>query len=127
MGMSAALMGALGIVASFLPQEALSAARVQVQGPTVVLVQITGALYLAFAFLNWTARGILIGGIYGRPIALANFAHFIISAITLIKFLTDETSIALAADAAVYSLFAVWFGLVLFTHPGSSATRSDSE
>lgn len=54
-------------------------------------------------------------GIYGRPIALGNFAQFAIVAITLLKQLADVRDYpALLVVTAGYVLFAVWFGAVLF-------------
>jgi hypothetical protein len=63
MNLSAGLMTILGLAASFAPQEILSAAGADSEGLPVLLVQITGGLYLGFAMLNWMARGVLIGGI----------------------------------------------------------------
>ncbi len=84
---------------------------------TVLLLQMAGAVYLGFAMLNWMARGILIGGIYARPVALGNFLHFVMVAITLIKAAIAFAVVPLAISAAVFSVFAIWFGLVLFKPP----------
>lgn len=119
MASSALAMLSAGLVGSFLPQELLTYLSAEVSTATVVLVQITGAVYLGFAALNWYARGILIGGIYARPVAMGNLLHFAIGAVTLTKLLLNRTGPELAALTAVYVLFAVWFGRVVFTHPGS--------
>ena len=84
---------------------------------TVLLVQMAGAVYLGFAMLNWMARGILIGGIYARPVALGNFLHFLMVAITLTKAAAAFAVVPLAISAAVFSVFAIWFGAVLFKPP----------
>jgi hypothetical protein len=115
--LSAAFMAVLGVGLSFLPQELLSYTDAAVTGMTVVLVQVTGALYLGFAILNWMSRGVTIGGIYARPLAMANFLHFAVVAIVLVKFLMNQSSYSIAAVAVIYCVFAAWFGLVLFTHP----------
>ncbi len=117
---SAVFMAVLGLGASFLPQEALTYIGNRPEGLSVVLVQITGALYMSYALLNWTASGSLIGGIYGRPLALGNFMHFAIVTIVMVKSLSILTT-PILLGAATYSTFAVWFGLVLFTHPASSS------
>lgn len=119
LGASAAFMAALGLTASFLPQEILAYASLQPVGFMVVLIQVTGALYLAFAMLNWMSRGNIIGGIYARPLALGNFLHFTVVSITLIKYLMAGQSTQLLPIALPYAVFAVWFGLVMFTHPVS--------
>ena len=117
---SASLMAMLGLGASFLPQEALSYAGYQAEGMSVLLVQVTGALYFSYALLNWMARGVLIGGIYSRPVALGNFTHFFIVTIVLAKALLVHVAPPILIGAAIYFIFALWFGLVLFTHPDYS-------
>ena len=115
MTLSAVVLAALGVAASFLPQEILQLDAGAATRFTVVLVQICGALYLGFAALNWTAKGTLLGGVYGRPIVLANFAHFMIGGIALAKAaLAGSPGTMILALAAVYSVFAVWFAYVLF-------------
>jgi hypothetical protein len=121
MTLSAALTAALGVAASFAPQEILQHARVQADPFPVAVIQLAGALYLGFAVLNWSAKGSMLGGIYGRPIGLANFGHFAIGAIVLWK-VPGHADAGLLAGAAVYSVFAAWFGYVLFG-PGPSVQR----
>jgi len=118
MGASALFMAILGIVASFLPQEILAYAGSRPEGLGVLVVQITGALYLGFASLNWMARANLIGGIYSRPVALGNFFHFAIVGVVLLKALmAGQNTAEIVVGTAAYSAFAISFGLVLFTHP----------
>ena len=50
---SAAFMAILGLVTSFMPQEMLGYLGTTPENVTVLLVQVTGALYIAFAMLNW--------------------------------------------------------------------------
>jgi hypothetical protein len=115
MTLSAALNAALGVAATFLPQEILHYAGAPVDPFTVGLMQIAGALYIGFALLNWSARGALLGGIYGRPIVVANFAHFAVAAIMLVKLVVGgERAGALLAGTLVYAIVAAWFGAVLF-------------
>jgi hypothetical protein len=115
MTLSAALNAALGVAASFLPQEILNYAGAAADPFTVSVIQIAGALYIGFALLNWSARGALLGGIYGRPIVLANFAHFAVAAIMLVKLvLSGEHGAAVLAGTVVYAIVAVWFSAVLF-------------
>lgn len=113
---SALCMGACGMALSFLPQEILAWNALAQSALSVVLLQALGALYLGFAALNWMARANLIGGIYSRPVALANFLHFAVLAVVLLK-AVPGLPVAWLALCLVYCLFAIWFGLVLFTHP----------
>jgi hypothetical protein len=118
MSLSALFMAGLGVAASFLPQEIAAHFGGRPDAHVVLLFQIGGALYLGFAVLNWMAKGVLIGGIYSRPVVLGNFLHFAVVAIILLKTLAGgfrPTEIIIGA--AIYSLFGAWFGLVLFTHP----------
>jgi hypothetical protein len=118
MTISAVCMALLGVVTSLLPRELLSWAGSSPVGLPVLLIQVTGGLYFGFAILNWMARGVLIGGIYSRPLAMGNFMHFAVVSIVLIKTLVANFSAFVLAGAIPYSLFALWFGMVVFTHPG---------
>jgi hypothetical protein len=118
MSTSALLMALLGIAATFFPQEILAYAGAGPTGLAVLIVQVAGGLYLGFAMLNWMARANLIGGIYSRPVALGNFLHFVVVAAALGKALLGGLlTPAVVAGTAAYTVFAVWFGFVLFTHP----------
>jgi len=88
----------------------------------VILVQIAGALYLGFAMLDWMAQGNIIGGIYSRPVAMGNLAHFTIGGLGLVKFiLAGQHALEVIVGAAGYAAFAVLFAFVAFWH--SRATR----
>lgn len=119
---SALLMGLLGIAGSFLPEELLRAAGVAPSPTSVILTQLHAALLFGFAMVNWTARGSLIGGIYNRPIAVGNVAHFVIGALALLKAtIGGGQVVALYALAGIYTMFAVAFALVLFRSPVSTS------
>jgi hypothetical protein len=67
--------------------------------------------------VNWTAKGNLIGGIYGRPIAIGNLTHFVMGALVLIKNYFSSNGVIILIAAIVYMLYAVLFSVVFFTHP----------
>jgi hypothetical protein len=118
MAASALFMAGLGLAASFLPQEILTAIEVPPRGVLPLLVQLGGALYVGFAMVNWMAKGNLLGGIYNRAVAMGNFAHFGIGAIVLIKgLLAGQTVPGVWIGGAAYSVFAVCFALVAFGSP----------
>ena len=75
--------------------------------------------------LNWTARGVLIGGIYARPLALGNFLHFAMVGVMLAKAAIMHGVVQLATSAFVFSGFAIWFGIVLFTSPVKALQAED--
>ena len=116
---SAVVMGIAGIAGSFLPHEVLSAIGVAPTGALPVLVQLLAATLFAFAMVNWTARGSLIGGIYNRPIAIGNLTHFVIGALALVKAAMNAGPhrMILAIAAVIYVLFAVAFAAVFFRSP----------
>ena len=114
---SAIFMALLGLITSYFPDKVLTTHGTVPDNATLLLVQMMGALYLGFAILNWTARGILIGGIYARPVALGNFLHFAMVGMMLGRAAFTHGVIQLATSAAVFSFFAIWFGVVLFRSP----------
>ncbi|WP_239023038.1 hypothetical protein [Pontibacter mangrovi] len=116
MTISAVTMGMAGLVLSFLPQEVASG--LGVPEAAAVVLQVLGALYFGFAMINWTAKANLIGGIYSRPVALGNLAHFVIGALALAKLAVKDTSLSyLWVAALIYSVFAILFAYVFFTTP----------
>ncbi len=117
MGLSAVFMAVLGLVGSFLPAQTLASLGVPTSTAPLVLVQVTGALYLGFAILNWSARGVMIGGIYARPVALGNFLHFAVVAAMLLRAASHLVSPVAWALTVCYSIFAVWFAAVVFGNP----------
>ena len=114
---SAAFMAVLGLVTTFAPDKVLETHGTVPDNATLLLIQMMGALYLGFAILNWAARGVLIGGIYARPVAAGNFLHFLMVGITLTKAAIAFKVLPLAISAIVFDFFAVWFGLVMFRPP----------
>ena len=118
LGSSAVVMGAAGIVATFLPQELLARLGGQANLPLSALVQLFGGLLFAFAMVNWTAKGAAMGGIYGRPIALGNLTHFTIGALALLRVVLDGASDPLIIGAgAIYIGFALAFSVAFFRSP----------
>lgn len=113
MSMSAGFMGLLGLGTSLFPRAILAEVSSQPSSFSVLLASVMGALYLGFALLNWMARTNLIGGIYSRPVAIGNFAHFFAATIVLTKrLITAPTGGVLIVVTVAYGLFAAGFGYV---------------
>lgn len=125
MMLSAIFLALLGLATSYYPEKVLGMHGTVADNATLLLIQMMGALYLGFAILNWTARGVLMGGIYARPLALGNFLHFAMVAVMLIKAAITFGVIQLATSAFVFSAFAIWFGIVLFTSPVRAPQSND--
>ena len=121
MTLSAIIMATIGISASFIPHEILTFIGLPTNQPLPLLIQVIGAMYFAFAMLNWMSKGSIIGGIYNRPIAIANWTHFVIAGLALIKGILSNPSLSyiIWSIAIIYSIFGILFGIVAFNHPVS--------
>jgi hypothetical protein len=117
MMLSAIFLAIAGLITSYFPDKVLETHNVVPNNTMLLLIQMMGALYLGFAILNWTARGVLMGGIYARPLALGNFLHFAMVAVMLARSAYDFGVVQLATSAGVFGAFAVGFGIALFRPP----------
>lgn len=118
LGASAGLMAAGGLVLQFAPHEVLAYAGYPASGLAPVVLQMLGALYLGFAGLNWLAKGVRMGGIYARPLAIGNLLHFVVGACTLLRYAVHvPTATGVWVWAAGYALLALLFGVALFVSP----------
>jgi hypothetical protein len=113
--LSAIAYAVMAIPLIFAPDE--MAARLVPAGSPLVL-QLLGAALFGFAMLNWMSRGIRIGGIYGRPLVVANLAHASVAALSLVRpvFRSGGAPPVLVA-LVIYSAVAVAFGSRLFVQP----------
>lgn len=120
MSASAAYMALVGLTAALFEEELLAHFGAATTGFPTVLVGVVAGLYLGFAVLNWMARGNLIGGVYSRPVALGNFAHFLGVAIILLQQVPATShTLELGVTAGLNSIFAATFGYVVFGQGGS--------
>ena len=116
---SALILGLAGVFALFAPDVLLSTQGAAVTGNLSVMIQLMGALYFSFALMNWTAKDSLIGGIYARPVSLANFSHFFSGVLLLIKYqLSNEINLFVVAALVVYAVYAVCFYWLVFRSTG---------
>jgi len=114
------LLGALPLL--FAPVETLAALDVPITGLEVALLQLLAAALFGFAMLCWTSRFARIGGIFGRPLVISNFAHTMTAALLVGKLaLRAPVSPGLRAVAAVAAALAVAFGARLFLPPSEPA------
>ena len=117
MSASALFFGLAGAGATFLPAELLTHVRQPDARILVVFIQTLGALYLALAMLNWMSRGATIGGIYGRPLIVANLLYFMMTGILLVRWAAGGAPPGIIVLAAIHVLFATFFGAVMFGSP----------
>ncbi len=127
MTLSAMALAIIGISLTFLPTEISNYIQINSTKAFQLLLQILGALFFAFAMLNWMTKESIIGGIYNRPIAIANFTHFAISSLALIKGLAANPGLPyiIWILAGIYSVFALLFGIILFGNPISVKKASN--
>ena len=110
MTVSSLILGLAGIFTLFAPDVLLTILHVPVAKSLSILVQLLGALYFSFALMNWTAKDSAIGGIYARPVSLANFSHFFSGTLLLAKYLlSNEFNLAMLLVTLLYASFAVIF------------------
>ena len=82
------------------------------------LGQLLGASWLAVAALDWISRNQLLGGIYGRPVVMANAALYFIAAMVLAKIvLRSDAPPALWLMFIPALVFAGMYGWLLFYGP----------
>jgi Fe2+ transport system protein B len=113
MSVSATILIGVGIFTNFIKPEITH--YFGLSANSQLIVQLLGVLYFAMGMLNYQVSGNIIGGIYSKPVALANFVHVAIVAITLHKN-NIQQHILLVCVFLVYLLFAVLFGCISFTH-----------
>ncbi len=120
LGATAGLMAAAGLVLQFAPHEVLAAAGYPASGPAPLVLQLLGALYLGFAALNWLSKGVRMGGIYARPLAVGNLLHAFAGAGALLRYAAQAPTgarVGAWAVAAAYTLGAALFGAALVVSP----------
>ncbi len=104
---------ALGIGLIFAPAEAAGLLFTDAGTPPVLL-SLVGAALFGFGQLNWLTRRMPVGGIYGRPVVMANLSHFVVGGLALLR--AADTPL-LWSLCAFYLTGAVFYGLLLFTSP----------
>lgn len=119
MTISSLMLGLAGIFALFAPEVLLTTLNVPAVSSLTVLVQLLGALYFSFALMNWTAKDSAIGGIYARPVSLANFGHFFSGTLILVRhLLSTEFNLTILLVSILYAGFAVIFYWLVFRATG---------
>lgn len=116
MSSSAIIMGLTGVLLIFLPNEIAGYIGINEEG--VMILNILGSLYFGFSLANWTAKGSILGGIYGRALLFGNFGHFFTSCLYLIKLSIVETRLWIIVAAILYSIYAASFAYFLFFSAG---------
>lgn len=119
MTLTAILLTIIGIALSFAPDMVMRSLDLGSSAIITLILQLLGAAYCAFAFLNWMAKGALIGGIYNKPIAIGNLTHFVIAGLALTKAVlhNPQLPIIFSLMAGCFIILACVFGAILSQHP----------
>jgi hypothetical protein len=114
----AVCLAVAGAVLLFAPDEASS--MLAPGSSHSILVQLLGAALLGWAVAIWTARGTLLGGIYGRAIVAGNQMHLTVGAVVLVTHGVNAGAAhpAYWALAAFYVLGALFFSYLTFFSSG---------
>ena len=116
---SSLILALAGMFALFAPDVLLALLPVPIANPLSVLIQLMGALYFSMAMMNWTAKDSAVGGIYARPVSIANFSHFFIGTLLLAKgVLSSAFNLSIALLLAMYTIFAILFYWLVFRSTG---------
>jgi hypothetical protein len=82
------------------------------------LGQLLGAAWLGVAALNWLQRGARLGGIYGRPVVLANLVLYFVGALSLLRALAvPGVPRALWGLVVPTTVLALVYGVLLLRGP----------
>ena len=112
---SAIVLAVLGLTLTFAPAETQRYFGATPSAIVSLVLQIAGAAFLGFAFLDWMAKDSVIGGIYNRPLAMGNFLHFFAGACAAVKFvLAYSSGVVTVAIAVIYCVLAAGFAFVAF-------------
>lgn len=123
MTVSSIILGATGVILTFAPDMVLRSLNIDANPTSILFGQVIGGLYFGYAMLNWMTKESLIGGIYNRPIAVANFTHFLIAGLAIAKKLISNPGLptTLWTAGVVYAVLGLIFIIILFRHPLNSS------
>jgi hypothetical protein len=119
MSATAIFLVVISLSLTFAPDNVMHAFGIADSVVIRLMFQLLGAMYFAFAMLNWMAKGAIIGGIYNRPIAIANLSHFLIGGLALTKAVLAQNQLPMIMSvlAGFYMVAAVVFYMVMSRHP----------
>ena len=119
---SAIFLAVNGVGFNFFPNEISVLLTNDDNHFSILILQILGALYLGFSYINWMSKNSLIGGIYNKPLLIGNTLHFLTASMAMIKLVFKfENNLQLILPyTTIYCLFTLFFGYVFFSNPFSN-------
>jgi hypothetical protein len=114
--LSAAVLLVVGGAGLFAARETATWLGAPEAGPTSVIIQIAASAMLGLAVMNWLLCKNRIGGIYARPLCLANLLFFASSALCAGKAVAakqlPETWLALVSGFSALTLAFLWLAFL---------------
>ncbi|MCC7054555.1 MAG: hypothetical protein IT355_14895 [Gemmatimonadaceae bacterium] len=117
---AALALGAPGLVLLFGADELLTRGGPTPSGLATWLVGLLGGTLVALALMNWFQRHTMIGGIYGRPLLLANTLVFTNAFFSSLRAWRTGRAPVYAAVAVVAGLLMVAFARKFFSTPAAA-------
>lgn len=122
---SAAVLALGGVVLLFAPDVLLPLVIPAFPPSAAWFGQMLGAAWLGVAALNWLQRGLLLGGIYGRPIVLTNLALYFVGGLSVLRALLEGgVPMTLWFVAVPALVLAAVYGALLFLGPFDPLQRT---
>jgi hypothetical protein len=122
---SASLLLAHGIVLLFASELLCKLFNLNHSPEGSVTAQLFGVALISLGLMNWTARRVVLGGIYGRALVYGNFVFSLIGFFVGIRArLNDFGNEYFWIEVVLYLAFAIVFGSMLFRGPFSHTTES---
>ena len=115
---SATVLALGGVALLFAPDVILPALVPGFPPDAVWLAQLLAAAWLGVAALDWLQRATLLGGIYGRPVVLANLVLYFVGDLAVLRALREPGAPrALWLFVVPATLLAVAYGALLLRGP----------
>ncbi len=112
---TALVLGVAAIALIVLPEIVLARLAIAPTSTAVPLAQLYGAALFGFSQTLWVARGMVLGGIYGRAVVVGGFSHAFVGVFVLLHALRAASSNPVVWGAcAVYAVLAISFGTLMF-------------
>jgi hypothetical protein len=115
---SAGLLFIGGLALLFAPDAILPRLAPGLPASASWIGQLIAAAWLGVGSLNWLSRNAILGGIYGRPVVLANAVLYAITALSLIRpVLSGSLPAAVWCIVGPSAVFATLYARLLFGGP----------
>ncbi len=108
---------ATGLVLLFVPEVILARSAPAMPPLALWITGMLGGALFAFALLNWFQRHTMMGGIFGRPLLMANLMMMTNIAFSSLRMWRSEHDVVYAIGGVIGAAFLVAFGRLLVVQP----------